>query len=67
MLNEINKTIDELDLEQNIQIIWGGDFDLQLDTDGGNPKLKAKSITQILSMMSDHDLYDICRARFPSS
>ena len=33
----------------------------------GNPKLKAKSITKIMPMMSDHDLCDIYRARFPSS
>ena len=71
VLNEINQTIDELDVEQNIQIIWGGDFnisfDLQLDTDGGNPKLKAKSITKIMLLMSYHDLCDIFRTRFPSS
>ena len=68
MLNEINQTID---VEQNTQIIWGEDFnisfDLQLDTDGGNPKLKAKPITKIMSIMSDHDLCDIYRTRFPSS
>ena len=71
MLNEINQTIDELDVEKNTQIIWRGDFnisfDLQLDTDGGNPKLKAKSIRKIMSIMSDHDLCDIYRTRFPSS
>ena len=26
VLNEINQTIDELNVEQNTQIIWGGDF-----------------------------------------
>ena len=71
MLNEINQTIDELGVEQNTQIILGGEFNisfnLQLDTDGGNPKLKAKSITEIMSIMSDHDLCDIYRTRFPSS
>ena len=71
VLNEINQAIDELDVEQNTQIIWGEDFnisfDLQLDTDGGNPKLKAKSMTKIMSIMSDHDLCDIYRTRFPSS
>ena len=71
VLNEINQTIDELDLEKNTQIIWGGDFnilfDLQLDRDGRNPKLKAKSITKIMSMMSNHHQCDIYRAKFPSS
>ena len=71
VLNEINQAMDELDVEQNTQIIWGGDFnisfDLQLDTDGRNPKLKVKSITKIMSIMSDHDLCDIYRTRFPSS
>ena len=71
VLNEVNQTVDELDVEQNTEVIWGVDFnisfDLQLDTHGENPKLKAKAITQILSMISDHDLSDIYRARFPSS
>ena len=71
VLNEINQTTDELDVEQNTQTIWGGGFnislDLQLDTDGGNPKLKAKSITKIMSMMPNYDLCDIYRARFLSS
>ena len=61
MLEEINQTIDESGVAQNTQIIWRGDFnisfDLQLDTDGGKPKLKAKSITKILSMMSDHVIF----------
>ena len=74
VLNEVNQTIDELDVEHNTPIIGGrggGDFnisfDLQLDTDWGNPKVKAKAITKTMSMMSDHDLCDIYRARFPSS
>ena len=71
VLNEINQTIDELDVEQNTEITWRGDFnisfDSQLDTDWGNPKFKAESITKIMSMMSDHDYCDIYRARFPSA
>ena len=43
VLNEINQNIDELDIDQNTQIIWGGDFnisfDLQLDADGETPSL----------------------------
>ena len=49
----------------------GGDFnvifDEKLDADGGNPNLKDKSITKIISMMSENDLCDIYRVRNPQS
>ena len=55
VLNEINQPIDELDVEQNAQIIWGGDFNIPFDYSliqmGENPKLKAKLITKIMSMI----------------
>ena len=41
VLNEIQEQLDLLDLDQDTQIIWGGDFnvifDTKLDADGGNP------------------------------
>ena len=63
--------MDRLDFKENTQFIWGGDFnvifDEKLDADGGNPKLKDKSITKIISMMSENDLCDIYRVRNPQS
>ena len=48
-------------------MIWVGDFNVifyeNLDADGENPKLKNKSITKIIFMMSENDLCDIYRVR----
>ena len=70
-LEEISNNLDRLDFKENTQFIWGGDFnvifDEKLDADGGNPKLKDKSITKIISMMSENDLCDIYRVRNPQS
>ena len=70
-LEEISNILDRLDFKENTQFIWGGDFnvlfDEKLDADGGNPKLKDKSITKIISMMSENDLCDIYRVRNPQS
>ena len=47
----------------------GGDFDLYFDialeTDGGNPKLKIKSLSKLLAMMQENNLCDIYRIRNP--
>ena len=47
--------------------ISGGDFnlcfDIDLDADGGSPKLKVKSVSELLSMMSENHLCDIYRIR----
>ena len=34
-------------------------FDVDLDADGGSPKLKVKSLSKVLSMMSENDPCDI--------
>ena len=56
-----------MELEEDTQLIWGGDFnfDCKLDVDGGNPKLKIQSITKLVSIMSENDLCDIFRVRNP--
>ena len=58
-----------MELEEDTQLIWGGDFnslfDCKLDADGGNPKLKIQSITKLVSIMSENDLCDIVRVRNP--
>ena len=69
ILTEINDILDKMELEEDTQLIWGGDinsfFDCKLDADRGNPKLKIQSITKLLSIMSDNDLCDIFRVRNP--
>ena len=55
-LSEICDIIDKMGLEQDMTIVWGGDFHLYfysfLDTDGGKPQLKMNSLTKLLSIMS---------------
>ena len=52
-------------------LIWGGDFnlffDVNLDVEGGSPKSKIKSLSKLLSMMSENDLCDIYRIRNPGA
>ena len=52
VLEEISNNLDKLDLKENTQFIWGGDFNVifyeKLDADGGNTKLEDKSITKII-------------------
>ena len=47
----------------------GGDFNLifdsQLDSDGGNPRLKIQSLSKLISMMSENELCNISRVRNP--
>ena len=43
ILTEISDILAKMELEEDTQLIWGGDFnsffDCKLDADGGNPKL----------------------------
>ena len=69
ILTEISDILEKMESEEDTQLIWGGDlnsfFDCQPDADGGNPKQKTQSITKLVSMMSENDLYDIFRVRNP--
>ena len=42
-------------------------FDTFLDADGGSPSLKTNSLNKISTLVSDHDLCDIFRVRFPDT
>ena len=42
-------------------------LDIDLDADGGSPKLYIKSVSKLLSVMSEIDLCDIYRVRNPDS
>ena len=69
ILTEISDILVKMELEEDTQLIWGGDFnsffDCKLDADGGNPKPKIQSITKVVSIMSENDLCDIFRVRNP--
>ena len=58
-LSEINDIINNLVLEEDTTILWGGDFnsflDVKLDADRGS-QLKEKSICKLITMMSQFDL-----------
>ena len=65
---EIQKQLDELELEENCEVIIGGDFNVILDADldgtGGKPQVKESS-KQIDNLCSSFDLIDIWRIRNP--
>ena len=69
VLSKINEIIQNLETEEDTTTIWGGDFnlffDVQLDADGGSPKLKLYSVCRLLRIMSENDLGDIYTLRFP--
>ena len=69
LLEELRHIFDQLDTAENTTLIWGGDFniifDTYLDADGGTPKLYVKSVSKLLSLMSENDLCDIYRLRNP--
>ena len=63
VLNDLNRLIDDIDDNHEYEIIFGGDFnfiwDAELDSDGGNPKLKYSSIAALQSLADSHDMIDI--------
>ena len=70
-LSEICDIIDKMELEQDMKIVWGGDFNLFfdsfLDANSGKPQLKMNSLTKLLSIMSERDLRDLFRVRHPDT
>ena len=71
VLGELAHIFNQLQTSENTTFIWGGDFnlffDVNLDTEGGSPKLKIKSLSKLLSMMSENDLCHIYRIRNPEA
>ena len=67
VLDELVHNFNQLQISENTTFIWGGEFnlffDVDLDPDGGSPKLKVKSLSKLLSMMSENDLCEIYRIR----
>ena len=71
VLDELAHIFNRLQSSENTTSTWGGDFnlffDVELDANGGSPKLKVKSLSKLLSMMSEGDLCDIYRIRNPEA
>ena len=71
VLSEVNSILGKRVLEPHSGFIWGGGgdvnlyFDIALERDGGNPKLKIKSLSKLLAMMQESYLCDIYRIRNP--
>ena len=63
----IKNILDKLEISQDTSVILGGDFNLSfeksLDTDGGNPSVKTKSLSKLQEIMTENDLCDIFRIR----
>ena len=66
---DLANRLNDLDADQECNYIFGGDWNLIFDTTmnsmGGSPKLKEKSIFHLRSIMSDYELVDIYRLRNP--
>ena len=61
--------LDKINFKLDTNIILGGDFNVISDTfrdaDGGSLSLKTNSLNTFSTLLSDHDLCDIFRIRFP--
>ena len=70
VMKEIVEVINQMDYPVETYICWGGDFNvsmnLDLESSGGNPTPKIKSIDTIETIMLEYDLCDIWRLRNPS-
>ena len=67
LFEKLEKSLEKFtDMDQK-EMILAGDFnfvfDLQLDADGGNPKLKKNSIARFLKSKEKYDIIDIWRVR----
>ena len=66
----MNEIINQIELDPDTAIVWGGDFNLVFDTnsdaDGGKPQLKVNSLSKLLSITEENDLCEIFRIRCPN-
>ena len=70
LFEEIQKQLDKLELEDNREVIIGGDFnvifDAELDGTGGKRQVR-ESCKKIEDLCSSYDLTDIWRIRNPDT
>ena len=63
VLDDLAHIFNQLQISENTMFIWSGYFNLifdrDLDADGGSPKLKVKSLSKLLSIMSENEICDI--------
>lgn len=68
-LKSLDSLLSKIDFEKNFKPIWMGDmnviFDVHLDSLGGNPSLKKKSLAFFSKLLAKLDVSDIFRLRFP--
>ena len=70
-LKEVSSMLDQIDLDSEYKLIWGGDFnfyfDLRSEADGGKPSIKLMSLAKFESIKQKLDLCDVWRIRNPNS
>ena len=66
-LKDVSSMLDQIDLDSEYKLIWGGDFnfyfDLSLEADGGIPNIKLMSLAKFESIKQKLDLFDVWRIR----
>ena len=70
VFSELSKLMENIRFLEENRIVSAGDlnvfFDGKLETKGGKPSLKQKSVAKLLELKEEHDLYDICKIRNPT-
>ena len=66
-LKEVSSMLDQIDLDSEYKLIWGGDFnfyfDLSLEEDGGKPSIRLMSLSKFESINQKIDLCNVWRIR----
>ena len=70
VLSEVCKLMKNINFSKENRIVLAGDlnvfFDSKLETKGGKPSLKQKSVAELLELKEEYDLFDIWRIRNPT-
>ena len=70
LLAEIGEKMEQLEIEPDTNVVFGGDFnfyfDKTLEADGGNPRTKLQSIASFIKIKEKYDLCDIWRIQHPT-
>ena len=70
LLAEIGEKMEQLEIEPDTNVVFGGDFnfyfDKTLEADGGNPRTKLQSIANFIKIKEKYDLCDIWRIHHPT-
>ena len=68
--SEVCKLMKNINFSKENRIVLAGDlnvfFDSKLETKGGKPSLKQKSVAELLELKEEYDLFDIWRIRNPT-